>query len=79
MTDHFKAYYITCHLLSQFEGLHTMLAEEELFNLVHVFVEKPWEKNKTNLIKELEFVFGLEEENLTKALADYESYRKEEL
>ena len=71
----FKAYYLTCYFLSVFTGIHSMLAEEELFDYCIDYVTKGKEKD---LINEIEFTFGLEKKDLIKALKAYKNYKKEE-
>lgn len=70
-----KAYYITCYLLSKFEGLHSMFAEQELFEYVYQFLEGKMEKKR--LTEYTDMTFGLSARHLDKALKSFESDAEE--
>lgn len=69
-----KAYYITCSLLSQFKGGCSMEGEHVLFIAVLEWVLNP--KKRDALINELDFVFGMGEKQLKLAEKDFKSHEK---
>lgn len=71
-----KAYFITCGLLTRFEGIHSMIAEKELFQTV-----LSWAGGNTKretLVEYIEFMFGLNDKKLKQAEKDFDKSEKQE-
>lgn len=74
----FKAYFITCSLLSDFQeagGIHSMNAEEDLLNWSLNFVIGKTDEEK--FTSDIGWTFGLKEKHLKKALKEYKEYEQE--
>ena len=74
----FKAYFLTCSLLSYFQekgGLHSMIAEEDLFDWC---IDLVFNKiSKSRFIENIDFTFGLNEKDLDESFEEYMLYKNE--
>lgn len=65
----FKAYYITCYLLSKFKGMHSMEAEKELFDTIYDFVGGSTKRSE--VVGFIELLFGLSSYQLSQSIKSY--------
>ena len=71
-----KAYFITCGLLARFDGVHSMIAEKDLFMTVLSWVSgKTQEKELLDLLR---FDFSMGKRELRGAEKEFTHYTKEE-